>query len=295
MRMTAFSMVLQTLVLAACAAEDLPLRAGSVARPLQGFERPGRLPLDADLSAPPSGGIGFWIMGDEWREDVDPPLYRGADAELSVWPERLPRCAAGGAVLGFLSPDVGDLIEVELLPSPHGGPLRGRFVVPDRARELEIWIRAEGPDGCVEWDSDYGRNYRLPVHVWSPTLVRFEADWSEWAEGPLVAGSVFAVAYDHARLPECRIVYRGFPSWEIIAHAALDGIPVPGHSVVLSTPGGTGSGDREPALALFPIPWDARVVELWFENRQYPPTCHAWDSDYGRNYRFSVQESHSVE
>jgi hypothetical protein len=41
-----------------------------------------------------------------------------------------------------------------------------------------------------------------------------------------------------------------------------------------------------PVLAVFPIPAEAHSVELWFENAQYPPTCHGWDSDYERNYRF---------
>jgi hypothetical protein len=159
---------------------------------------------------------------------------------------------------------------------------------------METWVRAEAPDGCVVYDSDFGMNYELAAHMWAPTLVRFGDDWSERASGPLLRGGVVAIEYDLDRLPDCRVIYRGFPGWDIIAHAAFDGVVVPGHSVVRSAGPGAYGLEREPALAFFAIPWDASELELWFENDQYPPTCRAWDSDFGSNYHFPLLDAASL-
>jgi len=287
---------LVTLVAAGCA-EDLgpsPDGVGSATEALAGFEKPGRVAIDADLAAPPAGSVSFWCMGAEWREDVRSPLYRGAEADFAVAAERLAGCGEEVTLTAHLVPDVGEALEVPLEPSPHGGPHRGRFVVPEQASRLEVWVRGESPEGCVTHDSDFGRNYTLPVHLWAPTLVRFGADWSVRTEGPLLRGGVVAIEYDIDRLPDCRVIYRGFPGWDVIAHAAFDGAPLPGHSVVRASGSGQYRREREPALAFFAIPWDASEVELWFENRQYPPTCSGWDSDYGANYRFPLVDADTL-
>jgi hypothetical protein len=96
-----------------------------------------------------------------------------------------------------------------------------------------------------------------------------------------------AIEYAHERLPNCRINYRGFPGWDIIAHAAFDGVAVPGASVLLRGNGG-GDGTFPVALAYFPIPWEAAELQLWFENNEYPPVCIDWDSNGGANYRFAL-------
>jgi hypothetical protein len=256
---------------------------------LSGFERPGTVAPDSDLATPPDGSLGFWVMGDEWREDVHPPLYRGAQARFTVVPERVAQCGPGAAVTAFFRPDVGEPFERALVQESEGAVYVTTFPVPERARSLELWLRVVGADGCVAWDSDFGSNYRVPVHVWAPTLVRFPAGGTPVVEGPIVRGTVLVVDYAVERLPHCRVIYRGFPGWDIIAHASFDGVEVPGHSVLLS-PSYPPSGSRARALAFFPVPWEARNLSLWFENNQYPPTCHDWDSNGGANYTFRTTD-----
>ena len=281
------------LVSAACGSGTDVTEPGVTTTGLAGFEVPGRVPLDADLSVAPEGQLSFWNMGGELREDVYAPLYQGAFAGLGVTPDRLAECGASPTVTASVVPDVGSAFEVPLTRQDEYSAWSGRFLVPESARQLTLWIRAEDGAGCVTFDSDGGQNYVFPVHRWTPSLVHFRTDWSEVQDAPIYRGGVIAIDYALERLPDCRIVYRGFQSWDIIAHARIDGVEVPGHSVVLTNPG-SGLGDgmpREPSLAFFAIPWQTQTIELWFENNEYPPLCQTWDSDFGANYRFTTVDA----
>jgi len=273
---------------AACAPErsfDLTREGPPTERSeLSGWQTHGPLPADSDLSAGPRGNIYF---ADGWQQHQSAIIYADSELSISVDPSRFPRCGTGGSVSAQLRLQDGSLIEVALTEGAPGSERHGALFLPAHATQLELWLRSERDDGCLEWDSDFGRNYHFEVHPWAPTRVRFGDDWSESIEGELVAGGVLVVDYDWDRLPDCRVIYRGFPGWEIIAHPRFDaGTPVPAQSV--TRPGGQGDPNVHPVLAVFPIPLQARRVELWFENTQYPPTCQAWDSDFGRNYQFEI-------
>jgi hypothetical protein len=271
---------------------DPEANAGDVGRdtdPLSGFEHAGRVATDADLTAPPeTGSVGMWIMGGEWRVDVWPPLFQGAEASIGITQDRIDAgaCGPGATATAYLATPDGRVTTVPI--SGEDGSTSGTFRVPDDARSLALWVKLEGADGCVAWDSNYGRNFTLPVHRWAPVRVRFGASGEPVADGPLVRGGVVAVEYAHERLPSCRIIYRGFAGWDIIAHAAFDGVQVPGASVVLRGGGGSTSGTFPVALAYFPVPWEANELQLWFENNEYPPLCLEWDSNGGANYRFPL-------
>jgi hypothetical protein len=278
-------------LLSACASggdqESLSGDVGRETDPLSGFEHPGRVPPDSDLTAPPeAGGVGLWIMGDQWRTDVWPPLFQGAEASVAISPDRANAtpCGPDPTVTAYVATPNGDVVTV---PMVWNGAVSGSFRVPEGVRSLSLWIKIEGPDGCVAYDSDYGRNFTIPVYRWAPVRVRFGAGGDPVADGPLVRGGVVALEYAHERLPNCRIIYRGFPGWDIIAHAVFDGVAVPGASVVLRGNGG-GNGTFPVALAYFPIPWEASELQLWFENNEYPPLCTEWDSKGGANYRFPL-------
>ena len=254
---------------------------------LAGFEHPGRVSPEADLTAPPeTGNVSMWVMGDQWRVDVWPPLFQGGQAQLAVSPDRVNWSACGPTptVTGYLAAPDGTVITV---PMGDAGSFSGSFRVPDGIRSLSLWLKLEGADGCVAYDSDYGRNYTLPVYRWAPTMMHFGASGAPTVDGPLVRGGVVAIEYAQERLPNCRINYRGWPGWDIIAHAAFDGVEVPGASVLLRTSDNAG-GPFPVALAYFPVPWEAAELQLWFENNEYPPVCTDWDSNGGANYRFAL-------
>jgi hypothetical protein len=128
---------------------------------------------------------------------------------------------------------------------------------------------------------------------------RFDGDWTERLDGDLAQGGELTVDYDLSRLPQIRTHYREAAVWDIVAHVRF----VPDQQIlaasvtrpVYASPGGA-TIDRAPAAATFPVPGDAAEVELWFLNIGYgavPPK--AWDSRYGRNYRFGIRNTSPAE
>jgi hypothetical protein len=50
------------------------------------------------------------------------------------------------------------------LDSGNPGETRwGTLRLPAVIRELEGWLKSVRADGCVEWDSDFGRNYPFDI------------------------------------------------------------------------------------------------------------------------------------
>jgi hypothetical protein len=103
----------------------------------------------------------------------------------------------------------------------------------------------------------------------------FAADFSERREGVLVPGGEVTIAYDGARLTQCRNSRNGMPLYEITAHVRFE----PSGETVLAS-----VRDGSPTLR---VPTDARGVTLWFENTALPG-CQAWDSNFGANYTFET-------
>jgi hypothetical protein len=112
------------------------------------------------------------------------------------------------------------------------------------------------------------------------TTLVFGADFQQRADGPLVAGGVAYLDYDPARLGGCRGERYGQPAWEIAAHYRIAGgevrsVHVAGHA---AAPDQVGL-----PLALY-APGE---LEVWFEVTS-SFGCQAFDSAYGKNYRFTV-------
>ncbi len=283
MRWSLFTLVLLLSLLAACGDQALTGLGASPeanAAGLSGDETRGPLPADADLATPPPATLSF---GGEWNEWLTGVLYHGAEVQLSVDPSRFPNCGTWGAVTVAVM--AGDEVTHFPLDFGEAGNSRwGSLFVPAAGDGIEVWLWTERDDGCVEYDSRFGHNYQFATQPWQPGLIRFAADWSETVVEPLTAGGALVIDYAWERQPDCRVVYRGFENWDILVHVAFDGEWLPGQSVMLPT----SPNDRERVLAVFPIPATARRVEIYAENEQYPPTCHTWDSNYGRNYSFDI-------
>ncbi|MFH1808853.1 MAG: DUF6209 family protein [Pseudomonadota bacterium] len=253
-------------------------------RALAGDQTYGPLASDADLATPPGASINF---GENWGEYVNQMLYAGAELMITAHPSRFTVCGTTGRVHAGLRYADGDTREVLLDQGWPGYDRWAMTVLRADVTAVEIWLWADNDAGCVEYDSAFGDNYHFALRPWKPVRVRFSDDWSERVEGELHADSVLVIDYDWDRLPQCRVVYRGFENWEILAHLRFDdGTYVPTQSVTRY--GGQGDNHVHPVLAVYPVPVGARHVELWFENTQYPPTCQAWDSDFGHNYHFDI-------
>ena len=248
------------------------------------------LPADADLSTPPPATLYF---APDWKQSVSDTVYAGATLAVEASPTRFPKCGISGTVTVSALLDDGSVIESTLNQRTQWWAA-GSLAIPTGAHQIQLWLRSERADGCVEYDSNFEKNYSFAVHAWDPITVHFKSDWSELADAPLVAGGVLVVDYDMARLPKCRDSYRDIPTWDVLAHLRFDtGEQMTQTVANWDAPYGV-KKTAAPGLAVFPIPEGARHVELWFENSEWTPGyplpagCPAWDSNYGKNYPFEI-------
>ena len=108
----------------------------------------------------------------------------------------------------------------------------------------------------------------------------FDAAWGEQVSGRLEKGKKVRVAYDASRLTACRGEMNGGPAWAITGFWRIGDGPVRSFEAGGHSPSG---GSAEPVLAL-----DASgELQIWFQNTNRWG-CSAFDSDFGKNYRFAV-------
>ena len=111
-------------------------------------------------------------------------------------------------------------------------------------------------------------------------VITFAADWTQTASQPLVAGQTVQLAYDAARLPDCRGDLPTGPGWTISAITSLNGVP--GDAVAVAG-AGLSNGPNPPVITL-PMAGD---LQIWFQVGSVWG-CTAYDSSYGQNYHFTV-------
>lgn len=106
-------------------------------------------------------------------------------------------------------------------------------------------------------------------------VVDFRDDWTVGLSAPLVGGQPAVLRYALSRQARCR-----GDAWRVLASIAA-----PGHTTtVVELPGTERTGALE---RHFTVPAEADV-SIWFEGRD-GSGCQAWDTDFGRNFRFAPQ------
>lgn len=110
------------------------------------------------------------------------------------------------------------------------------------------------------------------------TTLRFDADFEERLASPLSRGQKLRVVYDPARLASCRGQQGGVPQWSLTGFYRIGSGPVRSFPV---------AGLNAPAEApVIELP-RAGELRLWFQaNDRWG--CNAFDSDFGRDYRFTI-------
>ncbi|MDB4933711.1 MAG: hypothetical protein JWP87_683 [Labilithrix sp.] len=109
----------------------------------------------------------------------------------------------------------------------------------------------------------------------------FGADFRALVSGTLQKGKKIRVTYDANRLTTCRGDQNGHPAWTITGYWKIGGGAVHSFEAGGFSPSG---GSDPPVLAL-----DASgELQIWFQNVSVWG-CNAYDSDFGKNYRFTVQ------
>ncbi len=114
----------------------------------------------------------------------------------------------------------------------------------------------------------------------TPPVITFASSFTQGASEPLVAGKPIRVAYDSARLPQCRGDLANGPGWSITGAYSVNGVyggsfPVAG--------AGLSNGPNPPAFT----PSASGDLAMWFEVTS-AWGCHGYDSAYGANYHFAV-------
>lgn len=123
-------------------------------------------------------------------------------------------------------------------------------------------------------------------------VVRFDRAWNETASRLLVRGRRLVVSYDPDRLTACRGTHNGYPAWDLRAFVrfAPGGEQVDGTLKAHRTDHGVPLPDFDPVPFATAIPETATSVEIWIHNTGLWG-CSAYDSDFGRNYRFPIAAS----
>lgn len=217
-----------------------------------------------------------------------PALVMGNTAQVQYDANRLPGCRGdqyghpAWSITGYYQLNGGAVGSFEAGGfSPSNGTQKAEIPLTESG-DLAVWFEITNVWGCSAWDSDYGHNFHFQVAASAPT-VSFNADWTVSTDGALRAGSPVTVKYDLSRLPRCRQDYNGYATWEITVSYRFDGGPVT--TVPVTQVSGM---DRVAAPATFQAPAGARDLELWFHNSDRAG-CSDWDSDYGRNFHFTLQ------
>lgn len=118
----------------------------------------------------------------------------------------------------------------------------------------------------------------------SEPTVTFNADYSQAASGTLYAGAYARVRYDLDRITNCRGESGGSDVWGASGNAMFDDGSIKTFAVSRLIDGKATAVDAEIVL-----PPSTSHVEFWFEaNDKWG--CHTYDSDYGNNYSFAVED-----
>jgi hypothetical protein len=115
------------------------------------------------------------------------------------------------------------------------------------------------------------------------TTLTFARDWSEKADGALVAGLTVRVRYDLDRLTACRGYSNGSDAWGITGYAQFDGGAPQAFEVTRIVNGHTVRNEPE-----VEIPARAAHVQFWFQNADRYG-CVAYDSNENANYSFDIE------
>jgi hypothetical protein len=114
----------------------------------------------------------------------------------------------------------------------------------------------------------------------APELV-FDGSWGYHGVNARTPGSLGYIVYDTSRLPSCRATTDGVQAWAIAAFVSVDG----GAAITYPFPTGVqGAAVQVPVE----IPYGSSMA-LWFEATD-DSGCEQWDSNYGQNYVFSIED-----
>lgn len=179
-----------------------------------------------------------------------------------------------------------------------GGLLRHRFDIEPGLDSLDFiplvatggvrWFDHNRIHGELQSYHVQGSRSIEPDPAACDTVIRFDTAWRETASDPVMRGRRLVVSYDPARLTTCRGTHNGHPAWGLRGFARFSpgGEQVDGSLIEFETVQGTPTTAFDSVPLMAEVPDGASGVEIWVENVGIG--CSAYDSDFGRNYRWPV-------
>lgn len=227
----------------------------------------------------------------DWSVAPSGPIVAGEPLVLRYELARLARCrGTDWSLAGFFTTPTIHRHDVALPATTRTGAVE-QFIIAPFGPEMTLWFENSDLSGCHTWDSDFGRNFHVPLRN-PDRVIHFARDYTSRVDGPLQAGVPFTVDYDLWRLPFCV----GVTAYDTLSGSAtlfyrFDGGPTQQAAMLGLPPGVPTEIDGQPGLlqlapTLTPPP-GVRSVEMWFLGSSSKP-CTDWDSNYGRNYTFAI-------
>ncbi|MGE0403633.1 MAG: DUF6209 family protein [Kofleriaceae bacterium] len=245
---------------------------------------------EGGTSGKADGTLTRLTFDDSWRETADGPIVAGSPIRIAYDLDRLQDCRGetGGSEVwgatGYASFDGGEpkTFAVSRLDGGRVVAVEAELDVPSTATSVDLWFSSSNRWGCIAYDSNESANYSFEVEQRSDTAVlAFDADWTESQSGAVAGGGKVIVHYDPDRLSQCAGSSGGTAQWSVTGYYQVDGGTVKSLSVTRAN-----GPDLVPSDPTITVP-NGSELSLWFEATSRWG-CHAYDSDFGANYRYDI-------
>jgi hypothetical protein len=123
-------------------------------------------------------------------------------------------------------------------------------------------------------------------------ILSFYRDWQQSQAGFIRQGERLTINYAPERLTVCRTYHDGMPAWNLWATVRFSpsGETTTGNLVQHLGPQGVLDPPKPVPFAV-QVPADATDAEMWFQNTAITSLCSAFDSQFGSNYHFTVDQA----
>jgi uncharacterized protein YraI len=230
-------------------------------------------------------------FSEDFSESADGPLVAGSTIKIHYDLDRITDCrgsTGGSEVWGTTAfVKIGSTTKELALSRLQGGrvvPVEAELALPSTATSIELWFTNTNRWGCVAYDSNDSANYRFEVDPRNGggSVLAFDADWSESQSDAIRSGDDVVVHYAPERLATCAGSSGGRAAWGITGYWQVDSGPV--RTLMVTRAEGSELVAADPTIT---VP-RGRTLSLWFEATSVWG-CHAYDSDYGANYTYSIE------
>ncbi len=188
-----------------------------------------------------------------------------------------------------------------------GGFQRFDATLPEPASELIPYLQLQQGGRLFDHNKNYSAFSTYPAsdfvndaalcpiqnNAVADVTVRFLKDGQVERDGAFKPGTIVSLQYDLDRSSQCRGTHNGYPAWDTVAYVRIQpsGKVISQSVRAFQSNYGTPTNVADPVPFVFRIPDDATRVEIWFENSTGAgSTCKAYDSNYGADFTFYVQQ-----